>query len=64
MTAFLNSISWKTTVLGIGALLTAAGHLLTTLAGGDTSSIASDLPAILAAFGLIFAKDHNVTSVK
>lgn len=55
MIAFL--MNWKTTIAGIGALLTSTGHLLTNLASGDTSSIATDLPMIMAALGLLFAKD-------
>ena len=49
--------NWKTTALGAGALLTALGHLLNALANGDTSTIATDLPLILASLGAIFAKD-------
>lgn len=62
MISFL--MSWKTTIAGFGALLTSLGHLLTNLANGDTSSIATDLPMILAAIGLIAAKDANVTGAK
>ncbi|MEL7086835.1 MAG: hypothetical protein AAGL98_00085 [Planctomycetota bacterium] len=50
-------LNWKTTVLGLGAVLTAAGHLLTHLGAGDTSTFASDIPLILAGAAAIFAKD-------
>lgn len=49
--------NWKTTMLGTGAILTAAGHLLSHIGVGDTSVLATDLPALLAGFGLIFGKD-------
>ena len=51
--------NWKTTLAGAAALLAlaskiaAAGHL----------DFATDGPAILAALGLLVAKDHNVTGV-
>lgn len=57
-------VSYKTTIAGVGALLTSLGHLLTNLANGDTSSLATDLPMIMAALGLIVAKDANVTGAK
>lgn len=49
--------NWKTTIAGAGAALTAAGHLLTHLASGDTSTLAADIPLLLAGVGLIFGKD-------
>lgn len=51
--------NWKTTIAGTGAALTAAGHLLTHLASGDTSTLAADIPLMLAGIGLIFGKDFN-----
>lgn len=57
-------LSYKTTIAGVGAFCTSLGHLLTNLANGDTSSLATDLPMIMAALGLLFAKDHNVTGAK
>lgn len=41
-------VSWKTTLAGIGATLAAAGHLITQLSSGNTGSIGTDLPLILA----------------
>lgn len=52
-------LNWKTTIAGAGALLTALGHLMNALSNGDTSSLASDGPLIIAAIGVIFAKDSN-----
>lgn len=53
--------NWKTTVAGVSAIFTAVGSLF--LANGtiDWSHLSTVLPAILAGFGLIFAKDSNVT---
>jgi hypothetical protein len=53
--------NWKTTLLGGGAVLAAGGHLLTALGHGDMSSIVLDVTAICTGFGLLFAKDSNVT---
>lgn len=49
--------NWITSLAGLGAILTAAGHLVTSLTTGDTSAIGHDLPAIIAGAGLILAKD-------
>lgn len=49
--------NWKTTLLGAGAVCTAVGHLLTGAASGDFSGLVTDVPAILAGVGLIFAHD-------
>ena len=57
-------VNWKTTIAGVAALMSAAGHLLNAIANGDTSTIATDGPLIIAAIGVIFAKDSNVTGVK
>lgn len=54
-------LNWKTTAAGLGAILTAGGHLLTSLANGDTNTIAVDLAAIWVGIGLLAAKDGNVT---
>jgi len=55
----MSSINWRTTLAGVGALLTAAGHLTVALSHGDTSTIPTDFAAIIAAIGLLAAKDHN-----
>lgn len=49
--------NWKTTLLGVGAVLTAAGTIATHLAAGDTSVLASAVPGLLAGIGLLFGKD-------
>jgi hypothetical protein len=51
--------NWKTGIAGTGAALTAAGHMLTHLSNGDTSTLATDLPLLLAGLGLIFGKDAS-----
>jgi hypothetical protein len=53
--------NWKTTVAGIAAVMTALGHLLHALATGDSSTLVTDVPAIIAGIGLIFAKDSSTT---
>ena len=50
----------NTTMLGIGAILTAAGGLLTAIFDGDATThpdYASLVAAVLAGVGLIFARD-------
>lgn len=49
--------NWKTTALGLGAALSAAGTILTHLASGDTAVLATALPGLLAGLGLLFGKD-------
>lgn len=57
--------SWKTTVTGIAAVLTAVGAALTALFDNDpntTLDITVTASAIMAGIGLIFARDNNVSS--
>ena len=54
-------LNWKTTLLGVGALLTALGHLATGVAGGDFGSVIPDFTAIATAIGLIFAQDAKAS---
>lgn len=57
--------SWKTTVTGIAAILTAVGAALTALFDNDpatTLDVAVTASAIMAGIGLIFARDNGVTS--
>ena len=49
--------NWTTTLAGLGAILTAGGHLITALTTGDTSALGHDIPALIAGAGLILAKD-------
>ena len=52
--------NWRTTLAGLGAVSLGLGHLLTHLAAGDTSTLATDLPAIIAGVGLLFGEDAAV----
>lgn len=57
--------SWKTTVTGIAAILTAVGAALTALFDNDpatTLDVAVTASAIMAGIGLIFARDNGVSS--
>lgn len=57
--------SWKTTVTGIAAILTAVGAALTALFDNDpttTLDVTVTASAIMAGIGLIFARDNGVTS--
>lgn len=57
--------SWKTTVCGIGAILAAIGTIAKLLFDGDPMTnpdYAVLVPAILAGFGMIFARDNSKTS--
>lgn len=54
--------SWKSTLLGIAAILSGIGNLdLTSLLGaGEVGQLAP----VLAGIGLLFARDNDVTSEK
>ena len=58
--------NWRTTVLGICAILTAVAGFVKATIDGDTST-EPDIAALVAAFtaglGLLFAKDLNVTGL-
>ena len=49
--------SWKTTLAGVAALLAVLSKALT----AGHLDFATDVPAIMAAVGLLFAKDHNIS---
>lgn len=51
--------SWKTTVLGVAAILGGLAHLLNALANGDTGTILQDWSSIVAGIGLVVAKDAS-----
>ena len=53
-------LNWKTTVAGIAAIFSAIGMMFTN-GVVDWSHLSTVIPAIIAGFGLIFAKDSNVT---
>ena len=57
--------SWKTTVSGIGAILAAVGGAMTALFDGNAATNpdwTAVIAAVVAGFGLIFARDNKVTS--
>jgi len=56
------SKNWKTTGLGIAAILTAAGAALTALTDNDPATLpdwGALIAAVIAGVGLIFAKDGD-----
>lgn len=53
--------SWKTSLGGIGMLLTAAAQIATSFANGTMPSWETVIPTILAGISLLFAKDSGVT---
>jgi hypothetical protein len=57
--------SWKTTVAGIAAILTAGGAALTALTDNNPATspdYAALIAACIAGLGLIFARDNGVSS--
>lgn len=56
-------VNWKTTAAGLAAILGGAAHILNGVATGDFtfSGLSVDLGVIGGGFGLLFAKDGNVT---
>lgn len=58
MTPMLN---WKTTITGVAAIFAAIGTLFTN-GVFDVTHLSTALPAIIAGFGLIFAKDSTTHS--
>lgn len=55
--------NWKTTLAGIGAVLLAIGHLVTTISTGSfgLESLTADAAAVITGVGLLFGKDWNIT---
>ena len=51
-------VNWKTSLAGLGALLVAVGHIISSVAGGQGIP-AQDLMALAAAVGLLLAKDAS-----
>jgi hypothetical protein len=57
--------SWKTTVAGIAAILTAGGAALTAISDGNPATepdFAPLIAALSAGLGLLFTRDNDVTS--
>lgn len=53
--------SWKTTLAGVLALATTVGNAILAASNGQPVDFASVFAAVIAAAGLIFAKDANVS---
>jgi len=54
--------NWKTTGLGVAAIMTAAGAALTALTDGNDATVpdwGALIAAVIAGVGLIFAKDSD-----
>jgi hypothetical protein len=57
--------SWKTSLTGIAAILTAVGAAIMALMDNDPATVidvAATAAAVMAGVGLIFARDNNVSS--
>ena len=57
--------SWKTTVAGVGSILTAVGNALSAMFDGNDATNpdwALVAAAVMAGIGLISARDNKVTS--
>lgn len=53
--------SWKTTFLGIAAIISAVLGAVTSLVQGHPVDYTTTISAVMAGVGLIAAKDNNVT---
>lgn len=53
--------NWKTTLAGVGTLLTAVAQIITAVANGTMPNWEVVIPLVIGGFGLLFAKDYNVT---
>jgi hypothetical protein len=57
--------SWKTTVLGVGAILVAVGGALVAMFDESAETVVNveaTVAAVMAGLGLIFARDNGVPS--
>lgn len=54
--------SWKTTVTGVLAIVTAIISVATALIAGHAPDYPAAISAVMAGIGLISARDNNVTS--
>jgi len=62
---FLKHKSWKTSGTGLAVILIAVGTAITSITDNDpttTIDIGSLVAALLAGFGLLFARDNNKSS--
>lgn len=55
--------NWKTTLAGLGMLLTAAAQIVTALASGTMPDWEKVVPLVIAGLGLLLAKDYNVSGI-
>ncbi len=55
--------NWRTTVMGIGSIMTGVGDLLGQLGHGhfQSENLGPDVTAILLGFGFLFARDSAVS---
>lgn len=63
MTEFIPS--WRTTAAGIGAILVAVGSAVSAMFDNDPATLpdwGACIAAVIAGFGLIFARDNKVSS--
>lgn len=56
--------SWKTTVSGVGSILAGLGTLAKLISSGNFTAegITAAIGLITGGFGLVFARDNNVSS--
>jgi hypothetical protein len=62
--AWLTAGSWKTTALGISTVTAAVASIAGSLAHGTPVDWTTNIAAIAAGLGLIFARDNNKTSTQ
>jgi hypothetical protein len=53
--------NYKTTMGGIGAILTALGSAAHGFSTGDMPEVYASIPSLVTGIGLLMAKDNNVT---
>jgi hypothetical protein len=65
MDKFLSSVlgpSWRTSLSGVGAVLAVAADIAFAYAHGKSPNWEADIGILLAGFGLVQAKDRNVSN--
>lgn len=58
----MNRKSWKTSLAGIGSILTALGAAATSYSHGEPLNFAVLIPALISGIGLLAARDNDKTS--
>lgn len=56
--------NWKTTSLGVAAILAALGDVATAIGHGTSPNIDADVTGLITGFGLIFAGDASASKQK